>query len=76
METYIHRELIYLRRLKSGMHEEQRQYWNGTNGRNMGGYFKDHNTTRMSETISNNKRQELLNEVIGGRVKGNTQNTG
>ena len=58
------------------MHEEQRQYWNRTNGRNMGGYVKDHNTTRMSEKISNNKRQELLNEVIGGRVKGSTQNTG
>ena len=68
-----HRELEYSRRLKSGMHKEQRQYSEGTNGRNMGGYVTDHNTTRTHETIRHSKN-ESLNEVIGGRVKGSAQN--
>ena len=56
------------------MHEERRQYAKGTNGRNTGGYVMNHKTTRMCETIRNNKRWELLNEVIGCRVKASMWN--
>ena len=44
-----------LEETKSGTHEERRQYLEGTNGRSMGGYVMDHNTTREQETIRHNK---------------------
>ena len=45
-ETYMTLGTYILEETKSGTHKEQRQYSEGTNGRSMGGYVTDHNTTR------------------------------
>ena len=53
-----------LEETKSGTHEERRQYSEGTNGRSMGGYVTDHNTTRARETIRHNKSESYRTKYL------------
>ena len=39
-------------------------------GRSMGGYVMDLNTTRKRDTIRHNKSESYLNKVFGNRVEG------
>ena len=59
---------------KSGTHKEQRQYSEGTNGRSMGGYVTDHNTTRKRETIRHNKSKSYGMKYLEAGSKDSVQN--
>ena len=62
-----------LEETKSGMHEERRQYSEGTNRRNMGGYVMDHNTTREQETIRHNKSESYGTKYLETGSRDSTQ---
>ena len=54
-ETYMTQGLKYSMKLNQGCMKNTDKYSEGTNGRNMGGYVMDHDTTRKQETIRHNK---------------------
>ena len=56
------------------MHEERRQYSEGTDGRSMGGYVADHNTTRRQETIRHNKSKSYWTKYLETGLKDSTRN--
>ena len=64
-----------LEETKSGTHEERRQYSEGTNGRSMGGYVMDHNTTRERETIRHNKSKSYGMKYLETGSRDSVQNT-
>ena len=55
--------------------EERRQYLEGTNGRSMGGYVTDHNTTRAQETIRHNKSESYGTKYLETGLRDSTWNT-
>ena len=63
-----------LEETKSGTHEERRQYSEGTNGRSMGGYVTDHNTTRERETIRHNKSESYGTKYLETGSRDSTRN--
>ena len=64
-----------LEETKSGTHEKRRQYLEGTNRRNMGGYVTDYNTTRERETIRHNKSESYGMKYLETGSRDSVQNT-
>ena len=58
---------------KSGMHEEQRQYPEGTT-EGASGAVSDHSTTRKRETIRHNKSENYGTKYLEAGSKGSAWN--
>ena len=64
-----HGELKYSMKLNQGCTKNEDKYLEGTNGRSMGGYVMDHNTTRKWETIRHNKSESYWTKYLETGLK-------